>query len=199
VVAAQPVILAVLNPDSSVNSYQNPAPAGALITFLVSGADVPNPGLPEGTVAPSPAPAPVLVDFAYDLPSFLVPIIGQQSITPAYAAGVPGVVIGRAGFGSRSVSSHFYVHGRLRWGAPCPRQFRFTPSRYSEGNRFAAAAHSGSSLTFQSAPRGPFLSTQFKKYGHGHVRSFCCWDHPPASDKSSRASTWLSHLQRESR
>ncbi len=96
VVAAQPVILAVLNPDGSVNSYRNPAPAGALVTFLVSGAGVLNPALPDGTIAPSPAPAPVspvLVDFTYDLPSILVPIIGQASITPAYAAAIPGAVV----------------------------------------------------------------------------------------------------------
>jgi hypothetical protein len=36
---------------------------------------------------------PVLVNFTYDLPSITVPVIGQQSITPAYAASVPGVVI----------------------------------------------------------------------------------------------------------
>ena len=35
----------------------------------------------------------MLVDFTYDLPSLFVPIIGQQSITPAYAAAVPGAVI----------------------------------------------------------------------------------------------------------
>jgi uncharacterized protein (TIGR03437 family) len=96
VVAARAAIFAVLNPDGSVNSYRDPALAGALLTFLVSGAGVLNPGLPDGTIAPSPAPAPVLpvlMDFTYDLPSFLVPIIGQQSITPAYAAGVPGAVI----------------------------------------------------------------------------------------------------------
>jgi uncharacterized protein (TIGR03437 family) len=96
VVAVQPNIFAVLNPDGSVNSYQNPAPFGALVTFLISGAGVLTPALPDGTIAPSPSPAPVLpvlVNFTYDLPSILVSIIGQQSITPAYAAGVPGVVI----------------------------------------------------------------------------------------------------------
>jgi uncharacterized protein (TIGR03437 family) len=96
VMAALPNIFAVLNPDGSANSYLNPAPAGALVTFLVSGAGVLNSGLPDGTVASSPAPAPMLpvfVDFLYDLPSITVPIIGQQSITPAYAAGVPGTVI----------------------------------------------------------------------------------------------------------
>jgi uncharacterized protein (TIGR03437 family) len=92
----QPSIFAVLNPDGSVNSYRNPAPQGALVTFLLSGAGGLTPALPDGTIAPSPSPAPVLpvsVDFTYDLPSITVPIIGQQSITPAYAAGVPGVVI----------------------------------------------------------------------------------------------------------
>ena len=96
VVAAQPGIFAVLNPDGSVNSYRNPAPAGALVTFLVSGAGALNPALPDGTIAPSPSPAPVLpvlVNFTYDLPSITVPVIGQQSITPTYAAGIPGVVI----------------------------------------------------------------------------------------------------------
>jgi len=96
VVAAQPSIFAVLNPDGSANSYLNPAPAGALVTFLVSGAGGLTPALPDGTIASSPAPAPVLpvfVDFTYDLPSITVPIIGQQSITPSYAASVPGAVI----------------------------------------------------------------------------------------------------------
>jgi uncharacterized protein (TIGR03437 family) len=96
VVPVQPSIFAVLNPDGSRNSYQNPAPFGAMVTFLVSGAGVLTPALPDGTIASSPSPAPVLpalVNFTYDLPSILVPIFGQQSITPAYAAGVPGVVI----------------------------------------------------------------------------------------------------------
>jgi uncharacterized protein (TIGR03437 family) len=96
VVPVQPSIFAVLNPDGSRNSYRNPAPQGALVTFLVSGAGVLTPALPDGTIAPSPSPAPVLpvsVNFTYDLPSILVPIIEGQSITPAYAAGVPGVVI----------------------------------------------------------------------------------------------------------
>ena len=95
-VANQPSIFAVLNPDGSVNSYANPAPAGGLVTFLISGAGALAPVLPDGTIAPSPAPAPVSpvsVNFTYDLPSITVPIIGRQSITPAYAAGVPGVVI----------------------------------------------------------------------------------------------------------
>ena len=96
VVPVQPSIFAVLNPDGSVNSYQNPAPQGALVTLLVSGAGGLTPALPDGTIAPSPTPAPVLpvsVDFTYDLPSITVPIIGRQSITPVYAAGVPGAVI----------------------------------------------------------------------------------------------------------
>jgi uncharacterized protein (TIGR03437 family) len=96
VVAVQPSIFAVLNPDGSVNSYANPAPPGALVTFLVSGAGGLAPALPDGTIAPSPAPAPVSpvsVNFTYDLPSITVPVIGRRSITPAYAAGVPGVVI----------------------------------------------------------------------------------------------------------
>jgi uncharacterized protein (TIGR03437 family) len=96
VVAAQPRIFALLNPDGSVNSYLNPAPAGALVTFLVSGAGVLSPQPPDGAIAISPAPAPassVFVNFTYDLPSITVPIIGQQTISPSYAAGVPGVVV----------------------------------------------------------------------------------------------------------
>jgi uncharacterized protein (TIGR03437 family) len=96
VVAAQPSLFAVLNPDGSVNSYLNPSPQGAPVTFLVSGAGVLNPATPDGTIASSPAPAPaspVSVNFTYDLPSITVPIIGEQSFVPSYAAAVPGVVV----------------------------------------------------------------------------------------------------------
>jgi uncharacterized protein (TIGR03437 family) len=127
VVAAQPVILAVLNPDNSVNSYRNPAPAGTLVTFLVSGAGVLNPALPDGTIAPSPAPAPVLpvlVNFTYDLPSILVPIIGQASITPAYAASIPGAVVNLLkidsavpGLGAAAVPSTFMFTAAVQVGS----------------------------------------------------------------------------------
>jgi hypothetical protein len=35
----------------------------------------------------------VLVNFSYSLPSILVPILGEQTVTPAYAGGIPGTVV----------------------------------------------------------------------------------------------------------
>jgi uncharacterized protein (TIGR03437 family) len=96
VVPVQPNAFAVLNSDGSVNSASNPASKGAIVSILVSGAGVLIPSLPDGTIATSPAPAPalpVLVNFSYSLPSILVPVFGEQTVTPAYAGGIPGAVI----------------------------------------------------------------------------------------------------------
>jgi uncharacterized protein (TIGR03437 family) len=96
VVPLQPSVFAVLNSDGSVNSASHLASQGSLVSIFVSGAGALNPALPDGTIAPSPAPAPALpvqVIFNYSLPSFLVPIIGSQIVTPTYAGGIPGTVI----------------------------------------------------------------------------------------------------------
>ena len=96
VVPAQPGLFVGLNPDGSVNSATHPAPPESVITMFISGAGALNASLPDGTIAGSPAPVPALpvqVDISYTLPSTLVPIFGQQTLTPEYAGGVPGVVI----------------------------------------------------------------------------------------------------------
>ena len=96
VVPAQPGIFVVLNADGSVNSASQAAAPESVITIFVSGAGALNTSLPDGTIAGSPAPVPalpVLVDISYTLPSTLVPILGEETVTPNYAGGVPGTVI----------------------------------------------------------------------------------------------------------
>ena len=95
VVPAQPGMFVVLNADGSVNSASQAAAPESVITIFVSGAGALNVSLPDGTIAGSPAPIPalpVLVDISYTLPSTLVPILGEETVTPDYAGGVPGTV-----------------------------------------------------------------------------------------------------------
>jgi hypothetical protein len=67
VVPAQPALFTILNSDGSVNSSSNPAAQDSLVSIFVS--------------------------VSYTLPSTLVPIFGQQTVTPKYAGGVPGTAI----------------------------------------------------------------------------------------------------------
>jgi uncharacterized protein (TIGR03437 family) len=102
VAAAQPNIMAALNSDGSRNSSSNPASPGDTVTFLVSGAGALNPQLADGTIAASTAPAPaarIQVNFFFTLFSFCLADcppnigIGTLAATPAYAGGIPGMVI----------------------------------------------------------------------------------------------------------
>jgi uncharacterized protein (TIGR03437 family) len=96
VVPVQPGMFVVLNADGSVNSASHPAAPESVITIFVSGAGALSQAVPDGTIAGSPAPVPalpVLVDISYTLPSTLVPILGEEPVSPDYAGGVPGTVI----------------------------------------------------------------------------------------------------------
>ena len=98
VVPVQPSVLAVLNSDGSFNSLKNPASEGSLVSMLVSGAGALNPSLPDGTIAASPPPAPVLpvlVTFSYSFGSspLFVPTSGAVTVKPAYAGAIPGTAI----------------------------------------------------------------------------------------------------------
>jgi uncharacterized protein (TIGR03437 family) len=96
VVAAQPNILAVLNSDGSVNSASKPAAPGDTVSMLISGAGALNPPLPDGTIATSPAPAPVMaiqVNFSYLVFQIFGFGVYGQTVTPAYAGGVQGMAI----------------------------------------------------------------------------------------------------------
>jgi uncharacterized protein (TIGR03437 family) len=96
VVPAQPNIFVILNADGSVNSASNPAAVGATVSILVSGAGALNPTLPDGTIAGSPAPAPrlkVQADFTFEIFEGFGAGIGTDTVTPAYAGSIPGMVI----------------------------------------------------------------------------------------------------------
>ncbi len=96
VVAAQPNIFAVLNSDGSLNSPSRPASPGDTVSILASGAGALTPGLPDGTIAPSPPAAPaasVQVDFSFFIFEGFGAGIGSLAATPARASGIPGVVI----------------------------------------------------------------------------------------------------------
>ena len=95
VVPVQPNIFVVLNSDGTVNSASNPARPGGTIMILVSGAGAIHPALPDGTIAASPAPTPaqaVQAGFSYNCPG-PHPQFCSQTVTPTYAAGIPGMVI----------------------------------------------------------------------------------------------------------
>jgi uncharacterized protein (TIGR03437 family) len=96
VVPVQPNVLAVLNSDGIVNSMANPAARGSALSILVSGAGALNTSLPDGTLAASPAPAPALpVQVRLSCLDSIGPwpVGTMQTITPAYAGGIPGMVI----------------------------------------------------------------------------------------------------------
>jgi uncharacterized protein (TIGR03437 family) len=74
-----------VNPDGSINSTENPAPVGSVITLYATGEGQTSPAGADGKVAASPAPQPIL------------PVsvsIGGQTIKPLYAGGAPGEVAG---------------------------------------------------------------------------------------------------------
>jgi uncharacterized protein (TIGR03437 family) len=96
VVQTQPNIFVILNSDGSVNSASNPAAVGETVSVLVSGAGALNPGLPDGTIAGSPAPVPVLpvqADFSFEIFEGFGAGEGLDTVTPSYAGSIPGMVI----------------------------------------------------------------------------------------------------------
>jgi uncharacterized protein (TIGR03437 family) len=96
VVQAQPNIFAILNANGSVNSASNPAVMGETVSILVSGAGAVKPALPDGTIAGSPAPAPALqvqADSYYTIFEGVGGGVGTDTVTPAYAGSIPGMVI----------------------------------------------------------------------------------------------------------
>ena len=96
VVQAQPNIFAILNSDGSLNSPWNPAAVGGTVSILVGGAGALNPALPDGTIAGSPAPAPVLpvqANFTFEIFEGFGAGVGVDTVTPSYAASIPGMVI----------------------------------------------------------------------------------------------------------
>ncbi len=96
VVPAQPNIFVVLNSDGSVNSASNPAAVGETVSILVSGAGALNSSLPDGTIAGSPAPAPALkvqADFYFTIFEGFGSGVGTDTVTPAYAGSIPGMVM----------------------------------------------------------------------------------------------------------
>jgi len=96
VVLVNPNVFVVLNSDGSVNSPANPAPQGSMVTIFASGAGALSPSLPDGAIAASPAPVPaaaVQVDFSYTYFSARQIEFGAQTVTPAYAGGIPGMVV----------------------------------------------------------------------------------------------------------
>jgi uncharacterized protein (TIGR03437 family) len=113
VVPVHPNIFVILNSDGTVNSPQNSAPQGSVITILVSGAGVLNASLPDGTIAASPAPAPVAaVQVVFGFSYYLLSQVeaGEQTVTPIYAGGIPGTVVNmlRVDAQMPSVSVPFY-------------------------------------------------------------------------------------------
>jgi len=56
---ASPEVLSVLNPDYSVNSPSNPAPAGSIMSLYVTGAGETNPATADGVVNTTPLALPI--------------------------------------------------------------------------------------------------------------------------------------------
>ena len=84
VMASTPAFYQVRNPDGKVNSRRDPAPPGSQVTFLLTGAGMPDPTPPDGAIATSaglPSP-PVSLSFN-----------GSASV-PAAVGAAAGVVIG---------------------------------------------------------------------------------------------------------
>ncbi len=109
VVQVQPNIFAVVNSDGSVNSSSNPAAVGETVSILVSGAGALNPTLPDGTIAGSPAPAPALLvqaDFSFTIFEGFGGGVAIDSITPAYAGSIPGVVMDLLRVGAQAPNLH---------------------------------------------------------------------------------------------
>jgi uncharacterized protein (TIGR03437 family) len=77
-------VLAVLNPDFTVNSPANPAPAGSIVTLYVTGAGQTAPARVDGEVYSNPLP----------LPTGPVTVSGQSTLPVTYAAAASGLAAG---------------------------------------------------------------------------------------------------------
>jgi len=76
---------ALLNQDGSVNSDNNPAARGSEIQFFGTGEGVTSPSVPDGTLATTSLPVPMLP---------VSVTIGGQSASVKYAGTAPGGVAG---------------------------------------------------------------------------------------------------------
>ena len=76
---------AAYNQDKSVNGSSNPAKAGSVVTFFITGAGVTNPPSQDGMLAAVPLPQPV---------ANVLVSIGGQNATVQYAGGSQGTVNG---------------------------------------------------------------------------------------------------------
>lgn len=83
-IAAYPDVLAVLNPDGTVNSQSNPAhPGDAVVVYATGLGDTKPPGQ-DGALYQAPAPAPL----------YPVTMYYYQNVSLAYAGPAPGIVEG---------------------------------------------------------------------------------------------------------
>jgi uncharacterized protein (TIGR03437 family) len=73
-----------LNQDSTVNSPQNPAAPGSIVTIFASGAGGLNRSLPDGSIPGEPVGGPVLP---------VAVTLNNRSLEVAYAGNAPGLVV----------------------------------------------------------------------------------------------------------
>jgi uncharacterized protein (TIGR03437 family) len=77
---------AIVNQDGTVNSANNPAPAGSIVFLYATGEGETNPGGIDGKPGDNPAPTPVAQP--------VTAAIGGLNASVLYAGGVPGLVAG---------------------------------------------------------------------------------------------------------
>jgi uncharacterized protein (TIGR03437 family) len=85
--AGNPIIPIVVNPDGSLNSSANPAPAGSFITIYVTGLGETNPAGVDGELNSLPFPVPVL-------PVTVQSFTNDQGFSILYVGGAPELVEG---------------------------------------------------------------------------------------------------------
>jgi uncharacterized protein (TIGR03437 family) len=94
VVPTQPNVFVIVNADGTVNGPDHPAVAGSILTMYVSGAGAMFPDLPDGAVAPNPAPSPIgrvsITNLGVGTLVGECPDVTQQVL---YAGGSPGLVV----------------------------------------------------------------------------------------------------------
>jgi uncharacterized protein (TIGR03437 family) len=73
-----------LNQDNTVNSPQNPAAPGSIVTIFASGAGGLNSSLPEGSIPGQPVGGPVLP---------VAVTLNNRSLEVLYAGNAPGLVV----------------------------------------------------------------------------------------------------------
>jgi uncharacterized protein (TIGR03437 family) len=80
----KPILPIVVNPDGSLNSSSNPAPAGSYVTIYLTGLGLTSPAGQDGHLATAPLPVPVEP----------VTIDANSGCTILYAGDAPGIVEG---------------------------------------------------------------------------------------------------------